>query len=534
MIALRRGRAVRRPGLRRLAPLLAVLAGCATAGPAAAPPAGPGPAPASPAPLAAYVLLSEAPDGAPVAFARAIVGAGKPCPDLHGTGPQRRRTTAPLPMSKRANPHGFEVDVCEATVPFGAALMLGEGGPALPVARREVRRVAVVGDTGCKPKDQDGCGLDDPAWPFAALASAAAARRPDLVLHVGDYNYRGTPSSFEREVGGEKVTTWYYDAGDGAPPAERCGTPGPYYSQNSTGNPDADRWEAWWLDLFQPAADLLAAAPWVFTRGHHELCSHAGPGWFYFLDPSSALPEGGGEQLACPPQDGADGPALPHLAFAPPRVVALDGVTVAALDSANACDELPNFTATYAGQLAAVADRLDGSAAWLVGHRPVWGVEGTAEGPPYGCDGRPGTGAAQPYAALNVTLQCALAGRVGAALLPRLDLVLSGHMHRFETLSFAAGSGRPPTLVVGNSGVLQDTAPPQGAFEQTVDGAEASGVSVEQFGFVELDRGDRGAWRATVMATDPGAWSPAVPPCPAPGGERPFLCVEGIAARPGG
>lgn len=45
---------------------------------------------------------------------------------------------------------------------------------------------------------------------------------------------------------------------------------------NSTGNPDADAWEAWWLDFFQPAGELLTAAPWVFARGNHELCSHAG------------------------------------------------------------------------------------------------------------------------------------------------------------------------------------------------------------------------------------------------------------------
>jgi hypothetical protein len=221
--------------------------------------------------------------------------------------------------------------------------------------------------------------------------------------------------------------------------------PGPYYSQNSTGNPDADAWEAWWLDFFEPARPLLAAAPWVFSRGNHELCSHAGPGWFYFLDASSALPEGGGAQLACPPQDG-EGPALPHLRFVPPRVVALDGLALAVLDSANACDDLPNFTGRYAAQLAAVAARLDGADgdAWLVGHRPPWGLDGTAGGPPFGCDGEPGSGPAPAFAAINRTLQCALAAPGAAALPPRLGLSLAGHMHRFESLTFAAGSGLQP------------------------------------------------------------------------------------------
>lgn len=507
-----------RPGLLDLA-LPALAFGCATAGPV------PTPAPGATQPLAAYVLLGESPGGEAVAFARVIVPFGQACPELSGGG-------AALAMAKRRNPHGFEVDVCEAAVPFGRRFTVAESGAALPEARREVRRVAVVGDSGCKPKDQEGCGLDDPAWPFPALARAAAGRRPDLVVHVGDYNYRGTPSSFEQTVDGKQVKQWYYDAGDGAEPAERCEMPGPYYSQNSTGNGDRDTWQAWWLDFFQPAADLLAAAPWVLARGNHELCSHAGPGWFYFLDASSQLPEGGGTQLACPSQDG-EGPALPHLAFAPPRVIALDGLTLAVLDSANACDELPNFTDLYAGQLAEVAARIDGSPAWLVGHRPVWGVEGEADGPPYGCDGQPGTGAPATYSVLNRTLQCALAREPGAALLRKVDLLLVGHMHRFESLSFAPGAGRPPTLVVGNSGVQQDTEPPQGSFGQIVDGAEASGFSVEEFGFLELARGDGRRWHGTVVTPDPAAWAPYLEACPGPGAQRPFLCVESTASGAG-
>jgi hypothetical protein len=203
-------------------------------------------------------------------------------------------------------------------------------------------------------------------------------------------------------------------------------------------------------------------------------------------------------------------------------------LTVAVLDSANACDELPNFTDAYAGQLAAVAARLDGSPAWLIGHRPVWGVEDAADGPPFGCDGQPGSGPAAPYAVLNRTLQCAFASGSGAALLPKLDLLLAGHMHRFESLSFAPVAGRPPTLVVGNSGVQEDSGPPQGSFQQTVDGAEASGFSVAQFGFLELDRGAGGTWHGKVFTTDPAAWAPHLAPCDGSSPEQPFLCVEGL------
>ena len=212
----------------------------------------------------------------------------------------------------------------------------------------------------------------------------------------------------------------------------------------------------------------------------------------------------------------------------PPRVVALQDLTVAVLDSANACDELPNFNDTYAGQLAAVAARLDGRPAWLIGHRPIWGVEDAADGPLYGCDGQPVSGPAPPYGVLNVTLQCALAAGPGAALLPKLDLLLAGHMHRFESLSFAPAAGRPPTLVVGNSGVQEDPGPPQGSFQQTVDGAEASGFSLSQFGFLELDRGSDGTWRGTMLTPDPAAWAPNLAACDGASSPRPFLCVEGI------
>ncbi len=61
-------------------------------------------------------------------------------------------------------------------------------------------------------------------------------------------------------------------------------------------------------------------------------------------------------------------------------------------------------------------------------------------------------------------------------------------MHRFETLTFTGPTQRPPTLVVGNSGVFEDTGPPTGAFAQTQDGATATGFSLAQFGYLELAR----------------------------------------------
>lgn len=214
--------------------------------------------------------------------------------------------------------------------------------------------------------------------------------------------------------------------------------------------------------------------------------------------------------------------------FVEPQVIALDGVTVAVLDSANACDELTNFADRYAAQLGSIAARLDGRPAWLIGHRPIWGVEGTTTTPPYQCNNQPGTGAPQTYGVLNRTLQCALADPPAGALLSKLDLLLAGHMHRFESLSFAAGSGRPPTLIVGNSGVLEDTDPPSGSFSQTVDAGDASGFSVAQFGFLMLTRNDDGTWQGAVQTTDPAAWSAELPACGSTAAAGQFLCVTGL------
>ena len=492
---------------------------------AEAPPEPSAPPAAATSPYAAYVLLVESPSGEAVPFARVVVDDGDPCPRLSGGD-------VPIATARRLDPHGFAVDVCEAVVPWGRALGVDGSGLVLPAAHRRVTSVAVFGDTGCKPDDQQGCGLDDPEWPFARLAAAAAAESPDLVLHVGDYNYRGTPSHFDREENGEQVKVWYYDGGDGTEPSEMCGVPGPYYSQNSTGNPDADTWQAWWLDFFQPAAPLLAAAPWVAARGNHELCSHAGPGWLFFLGPGSQLVEGGGAQAACPSQDG-EGPAPPHLVFVPPQVIALDGLTIALVDNANACDELPNFSDRYAAQLGEVDARLTAAGVgaddqvWFAGHRPVWGVDGTSAGPPYGCDGKPTSGPAQPYDVLNVTLQCAFASPSGAALLPKLDLSIAGHMHRFEQLSWSAGAQRPPQLVAGNGGVAEETDPPVGRFAQTVDGEAASGYTVDEFGFVLMRRGDDGAWSGAVVTPDPAAWDGLLPACGTEGEGGGVLCVEG-------
>jgi hypothetical protein len=54
------------------------------------------------------------------------------------------------------------------------------------------------------------------------------------------------------------------------------------------GSPYGDNWDTWKADFFKPAAPLLAVAPWIATRGNHEICARAGLGFMLFLDPTLA------------------------------------------------------------------------------------------------------------------------------------------------------------------------------------------------------------------------------------------------------
>ena len=127
-------------------------------------------------------------------------------------------------------------------------------GCRFPLLPNEIKQIVVIGDTGCRLKGTFTQDCNDPVkWPFAVVARLAAARRPDLVIHVGDYHYRETA----------------------------C----PDTQPGCAGSPHGDNWAVWQKDFFNPAAPLLAAAPWVLVRGNHELCSRGGHGWFRLLDP---------------------------------------------------------------------------------------------------------------------------------------------------------------------------------------------------------------------------------------------------------
>jgi Calcineurin-like phosphoesterase len=463
------------PSRAGLAACLALLAACTS---------GPSPAPdriAAGNVLHAYTLLAQRPrDGRTTVLARVVVdGADQPCPTL---------SPGAIAMVPRTNPNPstFDVTVCEAVLAFGQTLRVGDTGPTLPAVAAEARRIVVVGDTGC----YSGQGCSDPAtWPFGAFAAAAAEDPPDLVVHVGDYNYRGTPGTIE--VDGEKLGP--YNAGDGLPPPQCLNPVHPYVSQNVPGRSAWDSWQTWRDDFFLPAEPLLAAGPWVFARGNHELCSRAGPGYFYFLDPHSELLGG---ELSCPVQQDGDDP-LPYVVFVPPERLDLGPLDLVVLDTANACDLSTNYPTTYARQFDSLRALLDGDEpAWLVTHRPLWGVEEDA--------GQPGT-----FQIISVSLQQALRHSSPNGSLPRsVQVVLAGHMHQFQSATFAPESGRPPQVIVGNSGVALTNSPLSGASTIALDGERAKELTLIEFGYLELTVQADGSWRGHII--DPRSTPPEV------------------------
>ncbi len=354
---------------------------------------------------------------------RAVIAPDAACPPVTADG-------AAVAMAPRGMPDGaFPVQVCEARV-LAATARLAIAGAALPTLPASVRRIAVIGDTGCRIDARNVQDCHDPvAWPFAAIARAAAAKRPDLVIHVGDYYYR------ER-----------------ACPPDRTGC---------AGSPHGDNWPTWQADFFDPAAALLAAAPWVMVRGNHELCRRGGKGWFRLLDPYPARAD-------CVDRT-------------EPYLLSLGGLELLLFDSADADDFLapPEKVAFYAGQfapfLASAPPR-----SWLLTHRPVWA---TAQGDLSGLT-------------TNLTLQGAIRGLIP----PALDLVLSGHLHDFILYDF--GPERPAQLIVGTGG---DKLLPLG--RDPLVGAEIDGATVRrgfasaQFGYLIMER-SAGGWDGIFYSPD--------------------------------
>ena len=422
--------------------------------------------------VAAYALYAQDSEtGATVSLARIVVdGVDQPCPVVPSVAKMQARINP--------DPTHFPITVCEGI--YGAATPTAIPGSTLtlPALKTSLEKIIVIGDTGYETKQLAQAG----GWVFPALAAQAAKEAPDLVLHMGDYNYSGTPGSIQ--VNGQEVQV--YDAGDNTTQG-MCRIPGGYYGLTTPGSDFSDTWSAWKSNLFDAAQSLMSAAPFVFARGNHELCSRAGNGWFYLLDANSPLLGKYAEQLSCP---SADNPT-PTLS-APPFLLHLDPLNLLVVDAANACDSGLLNADDYVNQFA-LTKQLQGNAAkaqqnWLVIHRPIWGIDKRD------AVGACGANPKDKYCHINQTL---LAADHATGLSDGLDLVLSGHMHRFQVISFKPES-HAQQLILGNGGVELASMHPKSTKELEIDGHKATVQGLKEFGYMTVDLGPSG-WKGVLM-----------------------------------
>jgi len=195
-----------------------------------------------------YAWIQYASDGAP--HVRVIPAAGRACPSVMVDG---ARVQTQLRVGSTA---AFAPVLCDARI-TARATDVHIGALRLPRMPARVKRIAVLGDTGCRVEYLFVQNCNSPkAWPFAQIARSIARDRPDLIVHVGDYLYRETAC---------------------LPFDGRCAH-----------TPHGDNWPAWDADFFTPGAPLFAASPLVMARGNHEECSRAGLGWWRYLAPATS------------------------------------------------------------------------------------------------------------------------------------------------------------------------------------------------------------------------------------------------------
>ena len=415
--------------------------------------------------LGAYTLM--APKGGSIV--RVLTDSDR-CPSirLDGHDSEMRARAAPRTIAARISAFdgstipaaAFPLTVCEAPVARQVAHAT-VAGMAVPLPRAIIRRIVVIGDTGCRLKasaqSYQACN-DAAAWPFARIARAAAAAHPDLVLHVGDYHYRESP----------------------------C----PEGNTGCAGSPWGYGWDVWRADFFAPAAPLLAAAPWAVVRGNHEECARAGVGWWLMLDPHPLV---AGADCA----DAADAAGTFAGNHTAPYAVELGGRGRIIIADFAAIGEKPFASpeklARYRADATAITTLARaGNTNFIADHYPFGAIT-------MGRGGAVEVG----YPSIAQAFGAA-AGADSVPRLPSVSAVISGHIH---LLQYAALAGHPPQIVAGMSGTQEDEppAPADSRKAQTLPAgliADDLATRYGHFGYAVLDRLPRGAWKLTAYDLD--------------------------------
>ena len=409
--------------------------------------------PARAAPVQTWVQM--APGGGSVV--RVLTQADK-CPELrvdsHALPMTERAAPATLPLrankAGQATPAAFPTRVCEAHLPRRAHRASLQS-QSLPLPRARINRIVLIGDTGCRLKASEAAwqNCNDPAqWPFAAIAVRAAALHPDLVLHVGDYHYRENPCPADQP--------------------QCAGTPAGYGEAG------------WRADFLDPAAPLLAAAPWVMVRGNHEECARAGQGWWRLLDPH---PLRAGSDCVDPANDATSNQTDPY-------AVRLGGnAQLVVADLMELASGKPGDSATivtFAHDMAAI-NRLArrSRTSFFTAHFPFNPVLWDKRGPNAVAIG------GKPLDAFN------------PPPLRHIRAMLAGHIHLFQVARF---SDRPTQVITGFSGTLEDVPLGPASLAETTGKPGAPTLTAlttipGRFGYALIERRAHG-WRLTAYGAD--------------------------------
>ena len=230
-----------------------------------------------------------------------------------------------MKMIMRASPTKNHPNIVCAAVISEVAKSVKINEMSLPIPQNsELKRIVVVGDTGCRLSDRHGlyqeCNINS-LWPFVHVAESINDAKPDLIIHMGDYVYRESP----------------------------C----PKGNSGCTGSPYGDTQKTWEAELLHPTKKIHLAAPLLLVRGNHENCERAGFGWFRYFD---------AHEFTSKCEESTD-----------PWIVNLPGMQIAVMDTAYVKNKKgASLGSLFADQLAVVNPKLHQNT-WLVTHRPFWG-----------------------------------------------------------------------------------------------------------------------------------------------------------------
>jgi hypothetical protein len=309
-------------------------------------------------------------------------------------------------------------------------------------------------------------------YPFPSIAQAAANLNPDVVIHVGDYQYRD--NECPPDVAGCAGSPWGYG------------------------------WDTWEADFFAPAQPLLAAAPMVLNRGNHEQCTRAGQGWYRFLDTNQYDGTPGKDcNLSANDNIGSYNAAYGVQLRADTQAIVFDSNNVSKNTITNSGSNAVQWQAYTAelAQAAAIASSPSMFNIWT-NHHPILGFA------------QSGSTTTMGQVALLDVMEAAYPSTLFP---PNINMVLHGHTHLFEAIDFSqvsAPSTYPATFVSGNAGTQLDTSLPNPfpssftlAAPVSITPVVANIADSPDFGFMLMvyqpaDGGNAATWLATEYEPD--------------------------------